>query len=80
MSDLAHEMNPGDTVPNPNQRVTVEVEGVGSAPFDQPYESIASLASQIIAIETAKTVICNSSDFVVTGWDPESRHLTVKRK
>lgn len=80
MNDLVSKMNPGQTVPNPKQRVTVEVEGVGSMPFDFPEESIASLASQVIAMEKFAVVMANPSEFTVTGWDPESRRVIVKWK
>ena len=78
MTEFAHGINPGQPLPGNLSDARVEIEGVGELDFDDPQESVGSLVSQVLAINTGKSRIGDFDFFTVTAWDAEARHLTVK--
>lgn len=61
-------------------RVYLEVEGYGACSFTDPYESVISLANQVMVLHTGKLAIVNyTRDYLtIVAWDEKSGHLKVK--
>ncbi|MDR3570921.1 MAG: hypothetical protein P4L81_01840 [Candidatus Pacebacteria bacterium] len=78
MSEFAHGINPGLPLPGDPKDAKVEIEGIGELNFDDPQESVGSLVSQVLAMNTGRSRIGNFDFFTVTAWDAGRHHLKVK--
>jgi hypothetical protein len=79
MSEFPFGIDPRGPVPNPDEAVFVEVEGVGGMKFPGPTGTVMEMTAMVVVMQSRKHFIINDAEYVIiTGWDPVQRILRVK--
>lgn len=73
----------GGLIPEPQKKITIEIEEGGTLTFDPADEPLFGLIAQAAVASTGVFMIINSPEearrkFTITDWNTETRHLKVR--